>query len=197
MEPLIPYVQENDYPASLQPVLEPYVRRMGFLPNALELYMHRPEIAETLWKLNSNIMRDPSSTLDQNLKRRLGTVASKVNGCTYCTTHHCAILRRSGGPGAEGWGMEDEELRRLLRGEDEPRNEFERVCFDFVRAASADPGGVPDEIYDRLKALLTPAQIVELACVAGFWKMYNTIHEALRVPVEEELAEFRELASAP
>jgi len=32
--------------------------------------MQRPEIAETLWKLNSNFMRDPSSTLDQGLKRR-------------------------------------------------------------------------------------------------------------------------------
>src|SRR5438128_10822063 len=101
-EPFIPYMRESDFDPRLQPVLEPYVRRMGFLPNALKLYMYRPEIAETLWKLNSNIMRDPSSTLDQNLKRRLGTVASKVNGCTYCTTHHCAILRRSGGPGAEG-----------------------------------------------------------------------------------------------
>lgn len=196
-EPFIPYVPENEYPASLQPLLEPYVRRMGFLPNALKLYMHRPEIAATLWKLNSNIMRDPSSTLDQNLKRRLGTVASKVNGCDYCTTHHCAILRRSGGEGVEGWSMPDGELRELLRGEGEPRDEMERVCFDFMRAASRDPGCVPDEVYDRLKALLTPAQIVELACVAGFWKMYNTIHESLRIPIEEELADVTGLATAP
>ncbi len=90
-EPFIPYVEEKDYPASLRPVLDPYIRRMGFLPNALKLYMHRPEIAETLWKLNSNVMRHPSSTLDQGLKRRLGAVASRTNGCTYCTSHHCAI----------------------------------------------------------------------------------------------------------
>jgi hypothetical protein len=52
-------------------------RIRGFLPNALKLYMQRPEIAETLWKLNSNLMRDPSSTLDQGLKRRLGAVAGQ------------------------------------------------------------------------------------------------------------------------
>ena len=195
-QPFIPYVDEKDYPASLKPVLDPYRKRMGFLPNALKLYMHRPEIAETLWKLNSNVMRDPSSTLDQNLKRRLAAVASKVNGCTYCTSHHCAILKSAAGSGAEGWSMAHDELMHLLNGDDEPRNEMERACFDFVRAASQDPGGVPDELYERLKAQLTPPQIVELACVVGFWKMYNTIHDALRIPIEAHLLEDTEYVNA-
>ena len=186
-EPFIPYVQEKDYPVELKPILDPYVARMGFLPNALKLYMHRPEIAATLWALNSNVMRDPSSTLDQGLKRRLGAVASKVNGCAYCTTHHCTILKTAAGAGSEGWSMAHEELVQLMQGDEEPATEMERVCFDFVRAASKDPRTVPDEIYDRLKALLTPPQIVELACVVGFWKMYNTVHDALRVPIEEPL----------
>jgi uncharacterized peroxidase-related enzyme len=195
-EPFIPYVKENDYPANLQPILEPYARRMGFIPNALKLYMHRPEIAETLWKLNSNIMRDPSSTLDQNLKRRLAAVASKVNECTYCTAHHCSMLRRAGGNGCEGWGMAHEDLVDLLRGEAGPQNEMERACFDFVRAASGDPGTVPDDVYRRLKAQLSPPQIVELACVAGFWKMYNTIHDSLRIPIEAHLLEDAEYIHA-
>jgi uncharacterized peroxidase-related enzyme len=195
-EPLIPYVEEKDYPASLKPILEPYARRMGFVPNALKLYMHRPEIAEALWKLNSNIMRDPSSTLDQNLKRRLATVASKVNGCAYCTAHHCSMLRRTGADGAEGWSMPETDLVGLLRGEDLPRNEMERACFDYVRAASSDPGAVADEIYDRLKAHLTPAQIIELACVTGFWKMYNTIHDSLRIPIEAHLVDDAEYINA-
>src|ERR1051326_4958046 len=93
-QPFIPYVQEQDYPESLKPVLDPYVARMGFLPNALKLYMHRPEIAETLFKLNSNIMRDPSSTLDQGLKRKLAAVACKTNGCAYCTAHSCSMLKK-------------------------------------------------------------------------------------------------------
>jgi hypothetical protein len=67
-DPFIPYLREQDFDARLRPVVEPYKKRMGFLPNALKLYAYRPEIAETLWKLNSNIMRDPSSTLDQRLR---------------------------------------------------------------------------------------------------------------------------------
>ena len=83
----------------LKPVLEPYKKRMGFLPNALKLYAYRPEIAETLWKLNSNVMRDPTSTLDQLLKRKLAAVACATNGCAYCTAHSCAMLKKSSGSG--------------------------------------------------------------------------------------------------
>jgi hypothetical protein len=56
-----------------------------------------------------------------------------------------------------------------------------------VRAASTDPTSVPVEILQRLKQHLTPPQIVELACVAGFWKFYNTVHDSLHIPVESQL----------
>ena len=55
------------------------------------------------------------------------------------------------------------------------------------RAATLDPADMPPEILPRLAAALTPPQIVELACVVGFWKMYNTIHESLGVPIEAAL----------
>lgn len=186
-EPFIPYVEEMDYPENLKPILEPYSKRMGFIPNALKLYMHRPEIAETLWKLNSNIMRDASSTLDQGLKRRLSAICSSANGCTYCAAHCCDMLKKPAGQSSEGWGMTRDEVMDLVRGEFEPRDEVERVCFDFARAASVNPAAVPDEVFERLKLHLTPPQIVELSCVVGFWKMYNTIHDALRIPIEAHL----------
>jgi uncharacterized peroxidase-related enzyme len=183
-EPLIPYVKEDNYPPNLRPVLEPYMKRMGFIPNALKLYMHRPEIAETLWKLNSLIMRDKSSTLDQLLKRKLAAVASATNGCAYCTAHSCAMLKKPVGGSVEGWGLTEEEVQGIVTGELPPANEFERVCYDYVRAASKDPSNLPRELLDRLARHLTPPQIVELACVVGFWKFYNTVHDSLHIPVE-------------
>src|SRR4029077_17513144 len=44
-EPFIPYMREEAFDPRLKPVVEPYKKRMGFLPNALKLYAHRPEIA--------------------------------------------------------------------------------------------------------------------------------------------------------
>ena len=186
-EPFIPYMPEDKFDQRLKPVLEPYKKRMGFLPNALKLYAYRPEIAETLWRLNSNIMRDPTSTLDQFLKRRLAAVACSINGCAYCTAHSCSMLKKPKEAGFEGWGVSEQELQEMITGDLEPKNELERVCFDYVRAASEDPTSVSDEILQRLKKHLSPPQIVELACVVGFWKFYNTVHDSLHIPVESQL----------
>ena len=186
-QPFIPYMKEEDFDPRLKPVLDPYKERMGFLPNALKLYAHRPEIAETLWTLNSNIMRDPSSTLDQFLKRKLAAVACSINGCAYCTAHSCSMLKKPAQAGFEGWSMSEQELQDIISGAYEPADEMERACFDYVRSASEDPTSVPDEILQNLKKHLTPAQVVELACVVGFWKFYNTVHDSLRIPVESRL----------
>lgn len=185
-EPFIPYVPDAQVLERLRPVVEPYMKRMGFLPNALKLYAHRPEIAETLFRLNSNVMRDPSSTLDQLLKRKLAAVACKTNGCAYCTAHSCNMLMREKGP-SEGWGLSQNDLLEILDDDYQPANPMERACFDYVRAASSAPDAVPREILENLKKHLSPPQIVELACVVGFWKFYNTVHDSLHIPVEEHL----------
>src|ERR1043165_2957068 len=82
-EPFIPYVPDDQVVARLGETVEPYMKRMGFLPNALKLYPPPPEIAETLFALNSKIMRDDSQALPQLLKRKLSALASKTNGCAY------------------------------------------------------------------------------------------------------------------
>ena len=187
-KPFIPYVEEEDFPNELMEILTPYKKRMGFIPNALKLYMHRPEISKALWTLNNNVMRDPTSTLDQELKRKLAATASKINGCTYCTSHHCSVLQNDDDGEAEGWGLDDAELNELLK-DPKPKNEFEKACFDYVQSASSNPNQVPDGVHENLKKHLTPAQIIELACVVGFWKMYNTIHDSLNIPLETHLLE--------
>src|SRR5258707_14341596 len=138
-QPFIPYVKEEDFDPRLRPVLDPYKKRMGFLPNALKLYAYRPEIAETLWKLNSNVMRDPTSTLDQLLKRKLAVVAFATNGCANCTAHSCSMLKKPKGLEFEGWGLSEEELQDIITGTYKPKNEMERACFDYVPSACEDP----------------------------------------------------------
>ena len=185
-QPFIPYVPEQKVVELLRETVEPYMKRMGFLPNALKFYAHRPEIANTLFALNSKIMRDDSQTLPQFLKRKLAALACKTNGCAYCTAHSCNMLMRPKGD-TEGWGLSQDDLLKILDDDYKPEDEMERACFDYVRAASTDASNVPMAILQRLKKHLTPPQIVELACLVGFWKFYNTVHDSLHIPVEEHL----------
>src|SRR5207248_11250936 len=84
-EPFIPYVPDEKVVERLGPVVEPYMKRMGFLPNALKLYAYRSAIAETHFRLNSNVIRDPSLTLDHHHKRKLAAKPPKTNPCTHRT----------------------------------------------------------------------------------------------------------------
>jgi len=62
---------------------------------------------------------DPSSTLPQMLKRKVGAVCCAINGCAYCTAHSCAMLKRpsTGNPMLdEGWEMSEEDLQALIDG---------------------------------------------------------------------------------
>jgi alkylhydroperoxidase family enzyme len=89
--------------------------------------------------------------------------------------------------GAEGWGLSQDEMLKILDDDYRPGNPMEAACFEYVRTASADPSNVPAGVLNELKKHLTPPQIVELACVVGFWKFYNAVHDSLHIPVEEHL----------
>ena len=78
-------------------------------------------------------------------------------------------------------------MQDIITGVYQPKDDLERVCFNYVRAASEDPTSVPDELLQDLKKHLTPPQIVELACVGGFWKFYNAVHDSLHIPIESDL----------
>ena len=191
-DPIIPYADPAGLPDALRSAIESYARRMGFLPNALKLYMHRPQILKCLIELNNTVMRDASGHLDDGLKRRVAAVCSALNHSPYCVAHNANTLKGDPHGDGEGWGWSSDDVRALLDPGFEPEDPVEGACFAFARAATRDPSDVPQAVVSRLTEALTPPQVIELACVVGFWRMYNSIHESLYVPIEDELLGGRE-----
>ncbi len=186
-KPFIPYADRDALPEGLKAPLAAYEQRMGFMPNALKLYMHRPELLACLVQLNNTAMRDPSSHLDAGLKRRISAICSYLNKSAYCVAHNTNTLMTDAGGDGEGWDFLDEDVLKLLDPAYSPEDPAEKAAIDYARAATVDHSNVPRAVLDRLAETMTPPQVVELACVVGFWKMYNSIHEAMHVPVEEAL----------
>ena len=188
-DPIIPYADMDNVPAEIEAPLKQYVERMGFLPNALKLYMHRPELLKCLIRLNNTVMRDESSHLDAELKRRVSILVSALNNSAYCVAHNAATLKKSGDDGGEGWGYSNEDVRSVLDPDGAASDDVEAACMAYARAATLDPSEVPQEVVERIAAVLTPPQVVELACTVGFWKMYNMVHESLYIPLEDALTD--------
>ena len=177
----IPYPKIGDklehVPIHVRPDLLYYVSRMGFLPYTIKLYLHVPWIAEFLFKLNNAVMRDERNGLSEHLKYRLSMVASRDNECTYCTAHHALTFRRR-------WSYSDSDIEHLLK-MDQPGDEREAVAMEFVHQTSLDAAGVTDELRQRLAKHFTPQECMEIVLVAGFWKMYNIMHTAMGMPLED------------
>ena len=80
--------------------------------------------------------------------------------------------------------MTDDEVTALIDGTGGWDDDAEKAAIDYVRAASDDPATVPVELLEEMKKYWSPPQIVEIACVVGFWKFYNAVHDSLHIPIE-------------
>jgi uncharacterized peroxidase-related enzyme len=183
-EAFIPYPPIGEklqhVPIHVRPDVFYYQARMAFLPNAIKLYLHVPWTAEHLMRLNNALMRDERNSLSEELKYRLALVASHANGCAYCTSHHACTLQRR-------WDYQDAQLADALD-PDSARDEREAVAMEFVREASHDATAVTDDLRAKLAQYFTPQEVMEIVLVIGFWKMYNTMHNAMNLPVEDPVA---------
>jgi alkylhydroperoxidase family enzyme len=171
-------------PIHVRPDVHYYRARMGFLPNAIKLYLHTPWIAEHLCRLNNALMRDERNGLSEEFKYRVAFVASRANDCPYCVSHQACTLERR-------WNYAPEKLAATLDPA-APRDAREDVAMEFVLQSSKDPAGVTDELRARLAKHFTPGEVMEIVLLVGFWKMYNLMHVAMAVPIEDPVAGYKD-----
>jgi len=192
-EAFLPYAPIGELlehvPVYLRPELLYHQARMALMPNSTKLYLHVPWAAQHLFRLNDAIMRDERSKLDEHLKYRLALIASRDNQCEYCTAHCTATLK-------ERWGYEDGRVESVLRLQDTV-DEREAVATEFVHQASLDPVSVTDELRSRLTEHFDPEEVMEIVLVMGLWKMYNAMHSAMGLPVEDPVTEYTDRVRIP
>jgi AhpD family alkylhydroperoxidase len=159
----------------------------GFVPHSMLTYFHRPAIAAAVMGLMGAVFQDEASTLPPSVKSKLGIICSAINGCAYCTSHQCHSAAH---PPGGAVGLSEEQLTALVTGADTGGDAVEAACFTYARAASFDAASVTPEVLEELKKVLTSTQIVELAAVVGMWKMINTIHDTLNLPIEDSMQDY-------
>jgi len=186
-EPVVPFADPETLDPETRALLDRMAGMLGFLPHSMLTYAHRPAIAKAVMGLMGALMGDPDSALPPSIRGKLGIICSTINGCAYCTSHQCHAAAHP--PGAAA-GLSDAQLTAIVTGADEGADAVEQACFAYARAASTDPASVTSGMLDGLKQVLTSAQIVELAAIVGMWKMINTIHDTLQLPIEESMQDY-------
>lgn len=185
--PYIPFPNLGDdlkrVPIYVRPAVEFYAKRMGFLPDTIRLYLHVPWVAEAMFHMNNALMRDERNALGEEAKYRLSMVASRDNDCAYCTSHHVGVFKKK-------FGYDETKIESVLR-MDQPADAREALAQEFVHQASLDAQGVTDELRARMAKTFSPQEYMEIVLLVGFWKMYNTMHNAMGIESEPPVIAFK------
>jgi alkylhydroperoxidase family enzyme len=194
--PAIPFVDPETLDPETKALHDRIGAAIGYVPHSMLTYLHRPQIAAAFLGLSSAIYGVDDESLPMAVQSKLGLICSTINGCAYCTSHQCNALQNPPAQVAATAGLSDAEVEAVISGADEGSDPVEKVCFAYARAASFDPNSVSSELLAELKAHLTPPQIVQLSAIVGMWKLFNTIHDSLHLPIEDNKLPYRRFFDA-
>lgn len=153
-----------------------FLGTLGFTPNSVLTMQRKPALVQAFAQLNAAVM-DPAGEVDLGFRRLIGHLASKAAGCLYCQAH--TLL------GAANFGVSEEKLAAVWTYATSPLyDDKERVALDFSLAAAAQPNAVTDELFERLRAHWSEAQIVEILGVVAMFGFLNRWNDSMATPLE-------------
>jgi AhpD family alkylhydroperoxidase len=137
----------------------------------LNFHKSGPDAMKAMTGLEQQIAR---SGLERPLVELVRLRASQINGCAYCIDVHTADARKAG-----------ESERRLATAavwrETPFFSERERAALEWTESVTrvADTR-VPDDVWERVRPLFTPAELVDLTLLVNTINAWNRFAIAFR-----------------
>ena len=165
----------------LAPLLQHAERTMGYLPNDVLSLCHWPELLQTLGGLVHTVLQ--TGEVDPTLKRLIGIISSRTQGCTYCTAHSSY--------GANQLGVEAEKIAAVFEFETSPLfTDAEQAVLRVAWHGALQPNAVTDEDMEALKAHFSDREIVEIVAVLSLYGFLNRWNGTLNTELEAPPAAF-------
>ena len=137
----------------------------------LNFFEQSPELTKILFEFSGAVKK---SSLGNTIIDLVNIRASQINGCAFCLDMHVKEARIHG----------EQELRIYhipIWRESTLFSETERAVLEWTEAVSKlSEHGIPDEIYDRVRAQLSETQITELTYAIGIINMWNRLNISFR-----------------
>ncbi len=115
------------------PLLAQAEHTMGYRPNDVLSLCHWPELLQSLGGLVQTVLQ--TGEVDPTLKRLIGIISSRTQGCTYCTAHSSY--------GANQLGVEADKIAAVFEFETSPLfSDAERVVLRVAWHGALQPNAV-------------------------------------------------------
>jgi len=133
----------------------------------LDYYKQSPELARKLFELSGAVKK---GSLGNTLLDLVNIRASQLNGCALCLDMHCKEAKIHG----------ERELRIYhvpIWRESPLFSDVEKAALEWTEAVTRlSDHGVEDEVYDRVRAQFSEAQISELTFAIGVINLWNRLN---------------------
>lgn len=147
------------------------------LQESAQLFARGFPIAEMIqaFAMNESVLRAfagfeciyPGGTLERSILEKIILRVSQLHDCQFCIHSHLDIMR--------GLGIATE-----LSPAEQP-TERERLAIEYAELVTLDSSRIPDAFFERLRAVFSDSEIVELTFHTGFITMLNRFNNALQV----------------
>ncbi len=169
---------KQDLPEALWPLWEK-MRGYGAFENQAGVMAHRAPIFKNMWALLTELAEE--GVLPKRYLELCLVTVSLLNTCTYCVSHHAPKLAVQGISEAGAATLLDyKDPSRARRG----RQAGRRVCHRRHQRWNR----TRDEIFTRLKAHFSEAQIVELTWRTALCGAFNRFNDILQLDIEPGVA---------
>lgn len=165
----------DDIPEHLQPLWDKMLGYGDFADQS-GVMAHRMPVFEKTWGLLTDLA-DNRDLPARYLELALVTV-SLLNECTYCVSHHSPKLSVQ--------GITEAGAHDLLNYKEHPElDDVDKLVVEYSIAVTTAANRTRDEIFGRLRAHFSEAQIVELTWRAALCGAFNRFNDILQLETYE------------
>jgi alkylhydroperoxidase family enzyme len=116
----------------------------------------------------------PGGSLERGVLEKVILRVSQLHECQFCINSHLDIMR------SFDIAVDLQDASRL--------SDREAAAIAYAEAVTRDANRINEEVFDRIKANYTEAEIVELTFLIGLITLLNWFNNALRVRYRGELS---------
>ena len=152
--------------------------RFEMLLNIFKVFGHTPELGTVFTDLVMAILKD--GELDWVTKELLILKATHRNECQYCVVQHETLSKRL--------GISEEKITDISgdRYKDSPHfTDAEKALMDLTVQIGVDANHLSDDLWTRLRAHFSEAQIVEACFTITIYIEVSKFGDALGVGLED------------
>jgi uncharacterized peroxidase-related enzyme len=149
--------------------------RVGYLPNYVRAFSHRPEVYAAWQQLNGAI----KSGMELRRYELVTLAAARRLRSSYCALAHGSVLASQ--------FFRPEEVRDIVLERDAPLDEADRAAMAFAEKLVADASSIGEADVERLRAAgLSDADILDVALAAAARCFFSKTLDALGVQPDAE-----------